>query len=101
MLPIEPHLFSLETVSKQADLLRAANNPPAFYAINKAPVQGSEADSAIAYIKSQGFGVCPAILRLRAAHRHAANLGQSAAEYAPASKAAHEALQLYRYTWRC
>jgi hypothetical protein len=49
LLPVEPHVFSLETVAKQADLLRAAKNPPAFYVINKAPTQGSDAESAIAY----------------------------------------------------
>jgi chromosome partitioning protein len=30
LLPVEAHVFSLETVAKQADLLRVAENPPAF-----------------------------------------------------------------------
>jgi chromosome partitioning protein len=98
LLPVEPHLFSLETVAKQADLLSVAGNPPAFYVVNKAPTQGAEADSAIAYIEGQGFSVCPVVLHIRAAHRHASNLGKSAAEYEPDSKAAQEALQLYMYT---
>jgi chromosome partitioning protein len=98
LLPVEPHLFSLETVAKQADLLKVAGNPPAFYVVNKAPTQGTEAGSAFDYIRKQGFPVCPTILHLRAAHRHASNLGKSAAEYAPHSKAAQEALQLYVYT---
>ena len=100
LLPVEPHLFSLETVTKQADLLKVAGNPPAFYVVNKAPTQGTEAASAVEYIKRQGFAVCPAILHLRAAHRHASNLGQTAAEYAPDSKAAQETLRLYLYTMR-
>ena len=98
LLPVEPHLFALETVAKQADLLSVAGNPPAFYVVNKAPTQGAEADSAIDYIKGQGFSVCPVVLHVRAAHRHASNLGKSAAEYEPDSKAAQEALQLYMYT---
>jgi chromosome partitioning protein len=98
LLPVEPHLFSLETVEKQADLLKVAGNPPAFYVVNKAPTQGTEANSAVEYIKRLGFSVCPAILHLRAAHRHAGNVGKSAAEYEPDSKAAQEALQLYMYT---
>lgn len=100
LLPVEPHLFSLETVAKQADLLKVAGNPPAFYVVNKAPTQGTEAESAIDYIKQQGFSVCPMILHSRAAHRHAANLGKTAAEFEPDSKAALESLQLYMYTIR-
>lgn len=98
MLPIEPHMFSLETVAKQADLLKVAGNPLAFYVVSKAPTQGSEAKSAVEFIQQQGFSVCPAILHLRAAHRHAGNVGKTAAEYEPESKAAQEALQVYTYT---
>ena len=100
LLPVEPHLFSLETVTKQADLLKVAGNPPAFYVVNKAPTQGTEAGSAVNYIRQQGFSVCPTILHLRAAHRHAGNVGKTAAEYDPASKAAQETLRLYLYTMR-
>jgi chromosome partitioning protein len=98
LLPVEPHLFSLETVQKQADLLRAANNPPAVYIVNKAPVQGSEAQDAMQYIEAEGFTVCPVIMHNRAVHRHASNVGRSAIEHRPKSKAALETQQLYRYT---
>jgi chromosome partitioning protein len=96
--PIEPHVFALETVSKLADLLKVAGNPPAFFVVNKAPTQGSEGTNAADFIKKQGFGVCPEIIHLRAAHRHAGNVGKVAAEYEADSKAAHETLQLYMYT---
>jgi chromosome partitioning protein len=96
--PIEPHLFALETVSKLADLLKVAGNPPAFFVVNKAPTQGSEGTSAADFIKKQGFNVCPEIIHLRAAHRHAGNVGKVATEYEADSKAAHETLQLYMYT---
>jgi chromosome partitioning protein len=79
--PVEPHLFGLETVSKLADLLRVAGNPPS-----------------VEYIKQQGFKVCPTVIHLRAAHRHASNIGKTAAEYEADSKAAQETLQLYVYT---
>jgi chromosome partitioning protein len=98
VLPVEAHLFSLETIIKQAALLRAAKDPPAFYVINKAPIQGAEALGAAQYIEQEGFTVCPTYLYLRADHRHAANLGQSATEYKPNSKAAQEVLKLYGYT---
>ena len=96
--PIEPHVFALETVSKLADLLKVAGNPPAFFVVNKAPTQGSEGTSAADFIKKQGFNVCPEIIHLRAAHRHAGNVGKVAAEYEADSKAVHETLQLYMYT---
>src|ERR1019366_8552708 len=98
LVPVEPHLFALETVSKLADLLKVAGNPPAFFVVNKAPTQGTEGSNAVDYIKKQGFTVCPVILHLRAAHRHAGNVGKVAAEYEADSKAAQEALQLYMYT---
>lgn len=98
LTPIEPHLFALETVSKLSDLLKVAGNPPAFFVINKAPVQGSEGTSAADFIKKHGFDVCPVIVHLRAAHRHAGNVGKVAAEYEADSKAAQETLQLYTYT---
>jgi chromosome partitioning protein len=98
LAPIEPHLFALETVSKLAELLKVAGNPPAFFVVNKAPTQGTEGANALDYIKRQGFSVCPVILHLRAAHRHAGNVGKVAAEYDVDSKAAKETLQLYTYT---
>lgn len=98
LVPLEPHLFTLETLPKLADLLKLAGNAPALFLVNKAPTQGTEGTNAAEYIKAQGFPVCPVILHLRAAHRHATNIGKVAAEYEPDSKAAQEALQLYMYT---
>ncbi len=98
ILPVEPHTFSLESLPKLSDLLKLANNPLAFFVVTKAPVQGSEAQNALDYIKAQGFATYPGVMHLRAAHRHAGNLGQSAAEYEPHGKAAEESTQLYMYT---
>ncbi len=96
--PVEAHVFGLETMDKLADLLKIAGNPPAFVVVNKAPTQGTEGASAVEYIKQQGFTVAPVILHLRAAHRHASNVGKVAAEFEVDSKAAQESLQLYAYT---
>ena len=98
VLPVEPHLFSLETITKQAALLHAAKNPVAVYVINKAPIQGTDAASAADYIEQQSYTVCPVYLHLRAAYRHAANVGKGSTEFDPNGKAAHEAMQLYAYT---
>jgi chromosome partitioning protein len=98
LIPVEPHLFTLETLPKLGDLLKMAGDPPALFVINKAATQGSEAQNAAEYIKGQGFKVAPVVLHLRAAHRHATNIGKVAAEYDAGSKAAEEAMQLYVYT---
>ncbi len=96
--PVEPHVFGLETVTKLAELLKVAGNPSTFFVVNKAPTQGTEGSHAVEYIKNLGFSVAPVILHLRAAHRHASNIGKIAAEYEADSKAAQESLRLYTYT---
>ena len=98
LVPVEPHLYTLETLPKLGDLLKLAGDTPALFVVSKAAIQGKEAQDAAAYIAGQGFAVCPVTLYLRAAHRHAGNLGQTAQEYEPKSKAADESLQLYMYT---
>lgn len=96
--PIEPHVFAMETLGKLADLLKIAGNVPCFVVVNKAPIQGSEGINAADFIKQQGFTVAPVIIHLRAAHRHAGNVGKVAVEYERSGKAAEETLQLYTYT---
>lgn len=98
VVPVEPHIFALETVPKLADLLKLSGSAPALFVINKATVQGTEGRDAGNHIRDQGFTVCPVTLHLRAAHRHAGNIGQTAVEYEPAGKAAAESIQLYLYT---
>jgi chromosome partitioning protein len=98
VVPVEPHLYTLETLPKLGDLLRLAGTTPALFVVSKAAVQGREAQNAAAFIQEQGFVVAPVTLYLRAAHRHAGNLGQTAQEFEPKGKAAEEALQLYMYT---
>jgi chromosome partitioning protein len=98
LIPVEPHLFTLETLPKLGDLLKLAGNPPALFVVNKAATQGTEGANAAEYIKGLGFTVCPVILHMRAAHKHATNVGKVASEYEPNSKASEEAIQLYMYT---
>lgn len=98
VVPVEPHLFTLETLPKLADLLKLAGDAPALFLVNKAATQGTEGSNAVEYIKSQGYEVCPTIVHLRAAHRHATNVGKVASEYEADSKAAQEVLQVYMYT---
>ena len=98
LVPMEPHLFSLETLPKLDNLLKLAGDVPATFVVSKCSVQGRESRDAAEFIKGQGFDVCPVTLHLRAAHRHAGNVGQTAQEYDPGGKAAEEAKQVYMYT---
>ena len=98
LIPTEPHLFSLETLPKVRDLLKLAGDPPAFVVINKAGTQGREGQQAAEHVAAQGFTVCPTIVHIRAAHRHAGNVGQAACEFEPDSKAASEIDAVYAYT---
>ncbi len=100
LVPTEPHLFTLETLPKLADLLRLSGNAPALFLVNKAATQGTEGSNAVEYIQKQGFTVCPVVIHFRAAHRHATNVGKVAAEYEADSKAAQEVLEVYKYTIR-
>ena len=98
LVPVEPHLYTLETLPKLGNLLKLAGGAPALFVVSKAAIQGKEAQDAAAFIAEQGFAVCPVTLHLRAAHRHAGNLGQTAQEYEPKGKAAEESIQVYMYT---
>lgn len=98
LVPMEPHISSLETLPKVADMLKLAGAKRTAVVLSKAPIQGKEAQDAAGYIAEQGFAVCPVTLHLRAAHRHAGNLGQTAQEYEPKGKAAEESQKLYMYT---
>ena len=42
IVPVEPHMFALETLGKLADLIRIAGDAPYFVVVNKAPVQGGD-----------------------------------------------------------
>lgn len=98
LVPMEPHLFSLNTLPKVSDILKLAGDPVAVVVISQAATQGKEGQDAAAFVKGKGFEVCPVTLHQRAAHKHAGNLGMTAQEYEPKGKAAAETQQLYMYT---
>ena len=95
VIPVEPHLFALETLPKINDLLKLAGNPPAFVLVNKASNQGREGEQASEYAQSLGLAVCPVVLHQRAAHRHAETLGRLPPNL---SQTAKPRKKLYSYT---
>src|SRR5580693_9193800 len=98
LMPIQPQLYDIETLGSLKDVLTLAGNPPAAVLVNRAPVQGKRHTETQAAAEAQGFRVCPVVLYGRAAHGDSGNIGQTATEYDPHGKAAHEMLALYSYT---
>ena len=98
VIPVEPHLFTLETLPKLTDLLKLAGNPLAFVVVNKAGTQGKEGEQASEHVRALGIPVCPVVIHQRAAHRHAGNVGLAATEFEPNGKAAQESIKLYTHT---
>jgi chromosome partitioning protein len=82
------------TLSAVQDILQLARNPAALIVINAAPIQGQRHVDTLEAVKMMGFAVCPVVLFHRAAHGEATNVGQTAIEYAPGSKAAEEMLHI-------
>lgn len=97
LLPVQPHIYDIETLGSLKDVLTLAGNPPAAIVINRAPVQGRRHIEAQQALEAQGMTVCPVVVYARAAHGDAGNIGQAAVELDPGSKAAGEMFELYSY----
>lgn len=97
LIPIQPHLFDIETLESVAEVLSLAGKPPAAVVMNKAPVQGKRHEDAKAGLEGMGYELAPVILYQRTAHADSSNIGQSAREYEPHGKAAQEMQKLYDY----
>lgn len=97
LMPLQPQLYDIETLSSLKDVLTLAGNPPSAVFVNRAPTQGKRHVETQEAAASQGFTICPVVIFARAAHGDAGNVGQAAAEYEPDSKASQEMAQLYSY----
>lgn len=101
LLPCRPAIFDLDTMAATRDLVRVAGSQaPVVAIINGVHASGSEPAQAAKVLKQLGLTVCPITLGSRKAVTHAAALGQSAQEFDPTGKAAHELLGVYRYVRR-
>ena len=97
LMPIQPQLFDIETLGSLKDVLTLAGNPRSAVLVNRAPIQGKRHAETQEAAAAQGFTVCATVVFSRAAHGDAGNLGKTAIEYDPKSKAAQEMAELYAY----
>jgi chromosome partitioning protein len=97
LIPCRPGFFDTAAMSFTANLLKLAGKP-GFVVFSQVPAR---ADSLIVEVtealKEYGLTVAPAKVHMRAAYSHAIPGGQSAEEYEPKGKAAHEATALYAW----
>ena len=96
LMPAQPQVFDLDTLESLKAVLALAGNPGSAVVINRAPHYGQRDQEAMRAI-AQDFACCPVVLRARAAHGDAGNVGLTAAELEPAGKAAAEMSALYKY----
>lgn len=97
LVPLQPQLYDIETLSGLKDVLALAGHPKCAVVVNRAPVQGKRHLETQDAAKAHGFTVAPVVICNRAAHGDAGNIGRSAAEHDPGGKAAEEVAALYSY----
>jgi chromosome partitioning protein len=97
LIPLQPHMFDLETLDSVKEILALAGKLKAFVVLNRAPTQGRRHEEAKTWLEGSGFDLASPILYQRSAHSDAANLGLTAREYDPKGKAALEINKLYKF----
>jgi chromosome partitioning protein len=95
LLPIGPQLFDIETLESIKDILSIAGNPPSLVIISRATIQGRRHLDATEGIERYGFDVCPSIIYQRTLHGDSGNIGLTALDCDPRSKAAAEIQDVY------
>jgi chromosome partitioning protein len=97
LMPIQPQLFDVETLTVVRDFLTLGGNPTALVVVNRANVQGHRHTETMEAAKKAGFKVCPMVLFGRVAHGDAGNIGLTAMEYDPHGLAASELFVVYNF----
>lgn len=97
LLPFHPHMFDLDTLDNVKDLLTLAGRPPAAIVWNDAPTKGNRHTDASEQFGNQGIPVCPIVIFDRVGQSDPGNIGLTAVECDPNSKAAQEMKSLYAY----
>lgn len=96
LIPCRPAILDLRAISNTVDLVKLAQTK-AVIVLNTVPPRGSLADEATDAVGVYELPISPIRIGQRAAFMHSLTAGQTAQEYEPHGKAAHEIQQLYKY----
>lgn len=98
LIPLQPSLPDLNTVSATLDLIRTAGGRPTRAVLSRVRSAGSRHEDTTAWLVAQGVEVCPISLGERVVFQDAYARGKGVSEIEPAGKAAEEVQNLYKYT---
>jgi chromosome partitioning protein len=98
LIPTRPSIVDIRAIGGTLDILEVIRDVPSWVVLNQtSPRPTSTTLEAQSAITELGAKLCPVTLAERIAHQHAAIVGQSAAEYEPDGRAAHETRHLWRW----
>jgi chromosome partitioning protein len=98
LIPCRPSALDLRAIKDSVRIARASGKP-FFVVINAAPIQGREVDETRATLTASNIAVAPIVLHQRKAYAGWLQIGRTAQEGEPASKAATETHELF--LWLC
>lgn len=98
LMPLQPSLPDLNTVSATLDLIRTAGGRPTRAVLSRVRAAGSRHEETSAWLATQGVEVCPISLGERVIFQDAYARGLGVSEIEPGGKAAEEVQKLYNYT---
>lgn len=100
LIPCRPAILDIRAIGSTVEIAKLAGKPCAVVLNATPPTRsGSLSRDARDAIEGYGVAVAPMCIAHRAAFFHALTAGLTAQEYQPNSKAAEEAIQLYK--WVC
>lgn len=98
IIPAKPTVKDLERVKATHDLIQKSADVGSFIVLNQVRPQGDRADQSVAFLKGQGFQLCPYTFGHRVVFEDSDTTGQTPQEIEPKGKAAEEIKMVYHYT---
>ncbi len=100
LVPLQPSLIDLKTLSATLEIIRLAGNKPTRALLTRVRAAGSRHEDTTAWLEQQGVEVCPFVLGERVIYQDAYAQGLGVTEVEADGKAADEIRQVYLYASR-
>ena len=97
IIPIQPTVTDLSTVSAAVDIIKLAKAPKSCVVLTRVKPRGERHKETADWLRTQGFEVCPHTLGDRVTYQDAQGAGLVPQEYDPGGKAAFECQQVYEF----